>query len=133
MIEYYITRDGSENDLFRISKFAGKAEPDNVYWVKMVRKGVQAWTKQSDPEMHCDCPNRRRGKHINDKHGMMVAKWLLAGEPVGYFDDKGEFHGAADRAREIVTEYERDLAGEEWDNESASDSDGLDEADEGDR
>lgn len=95
--QYYITRVPGSDHHFKIAKFSGDAQPDNIYFLTMFKRGERGWVRgHTDPQFHCDCPNRRRAKHINDKHGVMVAKWLLAHEPVGYFDDKGEFHGAAE-------------------------------------
>lgn len=130
MTEYYISRAPNAIDVFRVAKFTGHVEPDIVYAVEMKRvmmkdKGDAPYPV---PEMHCDCPNRRRGKHINDKHGQMVAKWLVDGQPTGYFDEKGKFHEQRDEGQRADFErgvYERTLAGEEWDNEHASERDGL--------
>lgn len=102
MIEYYITRQDGRH--FQIAKFAGDAQPENIYLILMKRRGEAGYLKPvsgspviyTDPQFHCNCPNQRRSKHINDKHGQMVAKWLLAGEKPGYFDDKGEFHEQRD-------------------------------------
>lgn len=74
--------------LFAVAKFDGGETTDTIYYVVYTQK---------DNVMQCDCPNRRRGAHINDKHGQMVAKWLIAGMPKGHFDSKGNFHeGFAD-------------------------------------
>lgn len=109
MIEYWLkeldnsvsaTREGER--LFSVSKFSGGEQPENLYFVKY------------DPptnSMQCDCPNRRRNAHINDKHGQMVAKWLLAGKPNGYFDSKGVFHGS--EALEDAGDFEESEGGEE--------------------
>lgn len=94
--EYYITRM-SEN-VFKVAKFSGGEQPENVYYVTM--KKVTGFLPSADPnsegkeyiEMRCDCPNRRRGRGTNDKHGQMVAKWLLAGEPTCAMNEKGEFN-----------------------------------------
>jgi len=91
-IEYYPSQVGPS--FYKVTKFLDAAEPDNVYFVTMVRRGDKRFDKgHTDPQMHCDCPNRRRGKHINDKHGVMISKWLLASKPQGYFDEHGEWHG----------------------------------------
>lgn len=82
MIEY-IPAEINPGTLFTISKFDGGEQPEAVYFILYDKK---------KNEMRCDCPNRRRAKHINDKHGQMIAKWLLAGRKPGHFDEKGEFH-----------------------------------------
>jgi hypothetical protein len=69
---------------FKVAKFLGGEQPDNIYHVTLVKEGEKV-------EMRCDCPNRRRGKGTNDKHGQMVAKWLLQGEPQGVFNETRPF------------------------------------------
>ena len=92
-VEYYPAQVGS--NFYKLTKFAdGSVDPDNIYFVTLKRRGEKGFVaSETDPQMHCDCPNRRRSKHINDKHGVMISKWLLAGKPQGFFDQTGEFHG----------------------------------------
>lgn len=75
-----------DDKTFKIAKFSDNAgdQPENVYFV--------VWDKKKD-EMSCNCPNRRRGKHVDDKHGKMCKSWLALGSPIGFFDQEGEFHG----------------------------------------
>jgi len=79
--EYYVasiyfnaaTRIASaDRQFFCIAKFEGGSEPEAVYFVR--------WDKRTD-KMYCDCPNQRRGHHVDDKHGKHIRKWLAAGEP----------------------------------------------------
>ena len=124
---YHINRVPGSHNIFKVVKFLeGESVPANIYFLTLRQPGEKGYATGSQfrggpgaalPQMHCDCPNRRRGKHINDKHGVMVAKWLLAGEPVGYFDDKGDFHGAT----EIL---DRGLTVDEPANDAASDPSG---------
>ena len=120
-IEYYVTRLTAT--AFKIAKFEGGEQPSNVYFLSMFRAGQKGWSKASDPEFHCDCPNRRRGKHINDKHGVMVAQWLFAGEPEGYFNETYEL---------IKTERMTDDNSDGWDEGNAGEDDDGPEEDEGD-
>ena len=91
-VEYYPARVGTQ--FFKLTKFVdGSTEPDNVYFVTLKRKGEKGFVaSEPDPQMHCDCPNRRRGKHVNDKHGVMIAQWILKDFPQGYFDENYQFH-----------------------------------------
>lgn len=73
--EYFIARLGkapSGKDVFAVTKFEGSDQPTAEYFV--------AWDKRTD-KMYCDCPNARRGQHIDDKHGRAIRDWLAAGEP----------------------------------------------------
>lgn len=82
--EYRITR--LDDKSFKLAKFGDESgdQPENLYFV--------SWDKAKD-EMLCNCPNRRRGKHVDDKHGNMVRDWLARGEPIGFYDKEGDFHG----------------------------------------
>jgi hypothetical protein len=112
-IEYYIKEHKNDvmttgyklrpgQRLFAIAKFEGSDTTDTIYYVVYTEK---------DNIMQCDCPNKRRGAHINDKHGQMVAKWLIAGCPRGHFDSKGDFHHAA--SLQDAGDFEADQTHEE--------------------
>lgn len=77
--EYYVARivgktsmKSAEKEAFTVTKFEGGDTPTGVYLV--------VWNKVKD-QMECECPNKRRGAHIDDKHGEVVREWLAAGEP----------------------------------------------------
>lgn len=77
MAEYYINRialpkENPFRELFSVAKFDGGDQPLDVYYV--------TWDKTRDA-MQCSCPNRRRGKGTDDKHGALIRHWLMAGEP----------------------------------------------------
>jgi hypothetical protein len=84
MAEYYIKRVGiaKGKQFFSVAKFEGGEQPTQIYFI--------AW-HEADDTMHCDCPNRRRNKHVDDKHGKMVRSWLERGEP-----DTAQFPEQAD-------------------------------------
>lgn len=80
-IEYYVSRvtpcmpsqaRQTKFQYFVLVKFEGGPEPIATYFVR--------WDSRDDT-MHCDCPNSRSGRHVDDKHGRHVRKWLAAGEP----------------------------------------------------
>lgn len=85
-----------------------KDEPEvTTYFIKMTKEEDQA------PVMECDCPNKRRGAHINDKHGQMIARWLLAGQKHGYFDQEGAFHALEGNAGPASGAHEQGEGGKE--------------------
>ena len=74
--EYYVRRTAPSNasrQFFVVTKFEGGEEPSAIYHV--------TWDTHRD-EMQCDCPNRRRGKGTDDKHGRLIREWICNGEPV---------------------------------------------------
>lgn len=119
MTEYYITQVEGTVNYFKVAKFSGDEQPENIYFVTLKRM-----PKNELPEMHCDCPNRRRGKHINDKHGQMVAKWIIAGKPVGFFDEKGEWHGSRPEGIEhsAATEGDQEPGAEDGEGDFSDDT-----------
>lgn len=77
--EYYVARivgktslKSGQKEFFTVTKFEGGDEPKAVYMV--------VWDKSID-QMLCECPNKRRSAHVDDKHGDIVREWLAAGEP----------------------------------------------------
>lgn len=80
--EYRLTR--LDPTTVKIAKFGDESgdQPENIYYVSQDRRGDQL----------CSCPNRRRGKHVNDKHGRMVADWIARGEPIGFYQLGDDFH-----------------------------------------
>jgi len=113
-VEYYLKR--IDDTHFNIAKFgeASGDQPENEYHVQ--------WNQGKD-DMHCDCPNRRKGRGVNDKHGAMVRSWLSLGEPVGFFDNEGVFHARPEldnQSSPIDPDLERL---EQWDAERDTEAD----------
>lgn len=100
MIEYYPARLDATH--FKLAKFGdeGGDQPENIYYI--------SWNQAKD-DMLCDCPNRRSGRHVNDKHGKWIRSWLALGEPVGFFDKEGVFHATPDDQPSFSEPSELDL------------------------
>ena len=88
--EYYIARthelprsmqktSSVNKEAFTVTKFEGNEVPEAVYLV--------IWDKRTD-RMLCECPNKRRSAHVDDKHGQLVREWIAAGEPQRAFKGK---------------------------------------------
>lgn len=75
--------------LFKVVKFiAGQDVPEDTYNVTEI-----SVPKAKVKVFMCSCPNSRSGRHIDDKHGRMVADWIKRGEPkTGYYDNEGVYH-----------------------------------------
>jgi hypothetical protein len=96
--KYTVARfdDNGQNRTFAVTKLVlGVASLDQTYIVTQAmmahaEPGSARWTEQ---HFICNCPNSRSGRHIDDKHGMMVKDWLERKEPKkGYYDGAGVYH-----------------------------------------